>query len=159
MWNSEYESNYLAHHGILGQKWGVRRFQNPDGSLTAKGKKRYSDGRNLASDERRKIKEEYNEEMDKRTASASESFKRYQKWEKGNISINGKTFTLEDWDLAEEEVFKMFDEAEKQSKDYINSKYDIDFDKLVKREARQITLGATAVGAAAIMGYVAFKSK
>ena len=31
----------LAHHGILGQKWGVRRFQNEDGSLTPAGKKRY----------------------------------------------------------------------------------------------------------------------
>lgn len=41
MWNSEYESNYLSHHGILGQKWGVRRFQNPDGSLTNAGKVRY----------------------------------------------------------------------------------------------------------------------
>lgn len=34
-------SNELYHHGILGQKWGVRRFQNQDGSLTAAGKKRY----------------------------------------------------------------------------------------------------------------------
>lgn len=31
---------YLAHHGIKGQKWGVRRFQNPDGTRTALGKKR-----------------------------------------------------------------------------------------------------------------------
>lgn len=30
----------LAHHGILGQKWGVRRFQNEDGSLTPAGKRR-----------------------------------------------------------------------------------------------------------------------
>lgn len=36
-----YSSDYLAHHGILGQKWGVRRFQNADGSLTPKGKMRY----------------------------------------------------------------------------------------------------------------------
>ena len=28
-----YETNYLSHHGIKGQKWGVRRFQNYDGSL------------------------------------------------------------------------------------------------------------------------------
>lgn len=32
--------NSLAHHGIKGQKWGVRRFQNEDGSLTAEGAKR-----------------------------------------------------------------------------------------------------------------------
>ena len=36
-----YNSNELYHHGILGQKWGVRRFQNADGSLTSAGKKRY----------------------------------------------------------------------------------------------------------------------
>ena len=30
----------LTHHGILGQKWGVRRYQNADGSLTAAGKRR-----------------------------------------------------------------------------------------------------------------------
>ena len=34
------EGTYLAHHGIKGQRWGVRRFQNPDGSLTEKGKRR-----------------------------------------------------------------------------------------------------------------------
>lgn len=36
-----YEDNYLAHYGITGQKWGVRRFQNEDGTLTAAGKIRY----------------------------------------------------------------------------------------------------------------------
>lgn len=34
-------SDYLIHHGIKGQKWGVRRFENEDGTLTAAGKKRY----------------------------------------------------------------------------------------------------------------------
>lgn len=33
----------LYHHGIKGQKWGVRRFQNKDGTRTAAGKQRYSD--------------------------------------------------------------------------------------------------------------------
>lgn len=32
--------NYLAHHGILGQKWGVRRYRNKDGTRTAEGKAR-----------------------------------------------------------------------------------------------------------------------
>lgn len=35
----------LAHHGILGQKWGVRHYQNSDGSLTPEGKVRYSKSR------------------------------------------------------------------------------------------------------------------
>lgn len=33
------QEEYLAHHGVIGQKWGVRRYQNYDGSLTALGRK------------------------------------------------------------------------------------------------------------------------
>lgn len=37
--------NYLRHYGIPGMKWGVRRFQNPDGSLTPEGRERYGYGK------------------------------------------------------------------------------------------------------------------
>lgn len=36
------EYSYLCHHGIQGMKWGVRRYQNKDGTLTAEGRERYN---------------------------------------------------------------------------------------------------------------------
>lgn len=42
MENNEYiHPDELCHHGTKGMKWGIRRYQNKDGSLTAAGKKRY----------------------------------------------------------------------------------------------------------------------
>lgn len=41
MWQPTVSYGELYHHGILGQKWGIRRYQNPDGSLTSAGRKRY----------------------------------------------------------------------------------------------------------------------
>jgi hypothetical protein len=38
---------YLVHHGIKGQRWGVRRFQNDDGTLTPAGEKRYGTVENM----------------------------------------------------------------------------------------------------------------
>ncbi len=57
------EYNYLEHHGIKGQKWGVRRYQNPDGTRTAEGKRRdardrrredISNRRNISDEELRR---------------------------------------------------------------------------------------------------------
>ena len=72
----------LYHWGIKGMKWGVRRYQNPDGSLTAAGKKRYTNpdgslnekgkkkfGDGLKSDaetpKRKTVKDMTDEELDK----------------------------------------------------------------------------------------------
>lgn len=50
----------LYHFGIKGQKWGVRRFQNEDGSLKSAGKKRYGDGEESKSSESNKSKSSSN---------------------------------------------------------------------------------------------------
>lgn len=38
------KGTYLMHYGVLGQKWGTRRYQNPDGSLTPEGREHYGLG-------------------------------------------------------------------------------------------------------------------
>ena len=86
----------LCHWGILGQKWGTRRFQNEDGSLTAEGRERYGVG----DKERIKIekaKATYNTQKykaDLKSKTQKEKDVRAAKEERNRIKENSKTMLL-----------------------------------------------------------------
>ena len=54
---------YICHSGIKGMKWGVRRYQNEDGTLTAEGKERYG----IQNDKQERKLMRYAEKYDKRS--------------------------------------------------------------------------------------------
>ena len=68
--------NELYHHGVKGQKWGVRRYQNSDGSLTAAGRKRYlnPDG-SLTVKGRKFLNDNPDDRENRKIILRSESFK------------------------------------------------------------------------------------
>ena len=71
----------LMHHGIKGQKWGIRRFQNDDGTWTAAGKERYGDDgqKKLTWSEKRSIKKAYRKDQRARNAELRKINEKYDK--------------------------------------------------------------------------------
>lgn len=97
--------NYLAHYGVLGQKWGVRRYQNKDGSLTPAGKQRYNeDSDKLAKAAAMKVEaiRDYNMAVDRykkavaknpKTADKSEVLAKIEKYKAASALVS---YGLED---------------------------------------------------------------
>lgn len=85
-----FTNDELSHHGVIGQKWGVRRYQNKDGSLTPQGLAR--------------VKKEFSEshktvETSRKNQYISKDFKKkteYVKDENGNKQERYHTITLDD---------------------------------------------------------------
>lgn len=77
-------NDYLKHYGIKGQTWGVRRFQNEDGTLTEEGKARYYDS---LTDKQKKVYDrmspKFRKRMDKKLSEG-------KSWNKAVQEMNGE---------------------------------------------------------------------
>jgi len=72
-------NNYLVHYGIKGQKWGVRRFQNEDGTLTEEGKQHLGYDSNGQLKNRMSKKELRKKEKERKKNEIRSLVKNYQK--------------------------------------------------------------------------------
>lgn len=99
----------LYHHGIKGQRWGIRRFQNKNGSLTPAGKKRYYDTPEL---QRQKS------EMDSAKSIKKESAKAFKKASNRYSNVP----TNKNWEAREKAESKYL--SDKSTYDHKKLKYD-----------------------------------
>lgn len=140
------ESNALMHYGVLGMKWGVRRYQNKDGSLTPRGKKREEKNNERSKYAAKRILNEkiyYTDRElkrnEKQRVSLSKKIDNYES--KANDAHDKGNFSKRDKYL--DKYFDSFDKL---------SEYTKDFDKLVansnfyKRKLSEIDSGALKAG-------------
>ena len=116
----------LYHYGILNMKWGVRRFQNPDGTLTAEGKRRYRTDENgnyikrsraerkaydkkvkqlKAAAEARKMKSPRNKDIKQMTDKQLEKYIQRMRLEKDAIDIRNQVNNLDPKPISKGEQF------------------------------------------------------
>lgn len=117
--------NELYHYGVKGMKWGVRRYQNEDGSLTAEGKKRYNDTQqNDTSVLVKKL-------ADRKFDADAEMEKISEQYEKDSEKLDRKYKVDKWWDAngrLTDEAAKRMDAYDKLDEKY-NKKYDKLYDK------------------------------
>ena len=91
-----YYDNVLEHHGILGQKWGVRRFQNKDGSLKPAGKKRYKneDGSLTSEGKKREQERNFKEAQKTQRRGYRSSYDRMEDYQKSSKIVQERSKEL-----------------------------------------------------------------
>ena len=158
-------NDYLIHYGINGMKWGIRRFQNKDGSLTEAGKKRYGSSSDEVGEKLEKAKltaQEFRAKYAKKKsrllfATDIGIHRAEKKWAKAEKEvsklqkIHDNLKKKEDSDRAEKEAGeqKAFDEFKETLKekdgmtkllqgDFLNGKLDKTLEYVDKKESKLI---------------------
>lgn len=135
----------LYHHGIKGQKWGVRRFQNPDGSLTSAGRKRYGASGGLKSRSGRALGTDWKDMDGKRVKNPHDRLLDEYRDKDGGLSEEGRKKMKQ---YAEINAFSnakaTYEKKEKQARDeriekrYASRKAAIDLGNEVVRSGQKI---------------------
>ena len=149
MWSPTISSDELYHHGIRGQKWGVRHYQNPDGSYTPAGLARYGRGVKAAgkklvtaprnsyvSTTTNKYRKNYGDN-DVRTKRSAELDKKISDKYKDDYAHVGKWFVKEA--LLDSQVVHTWNMSraagESRGKAFVRSVFDINVAQLTSRFA------------------------
>lgn len=160
-------SDELYHHGIKGMRWGVRRYQNKDGSLTANGRKRRSLGQTV-KDYRTAKKRKASLEKARKTKAANKKAaeERTKALAKGKISAKNMTDEELKAKIARMELEKSYHElvsktdksVQTRGKHFIDKFLDSAVDKIADNAAADIVAQSvkvfTAKGANSVLNNV-----
>lgn len=144
----------LCHHGIKGMKWGVRRFQKKDGSLTSAGAKRYA----TVGDDQLKAKKQEYKQAKKEYSKAYDSAYKYSRNHPVGQWTNEKKSSESDkrWGDAYDKA-KVADAKKSEYKQAKQEYKEVNKEALAARRKRAIKVGV-AVAGTALATYGAYKA-
>lgn len=163
MWR--YSNTYLAHHGIKGQKWGVRRYQNEDGSLTEAGRRRYGveEAKKELEDAKtknRQLKKEYSR-VNKKTYLTSEDKKILKEYEKSKYKIERNKALLSNEKAYAKSVLKNKSnrqlKLEEQYKKNGMSEKDAEIQAYKRIRTEKTLMAVGGIAAASLAAYSVYK--